>query len=355
MGEEETTELKLKLVQELAKSGCGPSDRYTQREEDRPISSCFLPSSSSFPQVPIVNLHRLFNGDDDEAHKLGSAVQSWGLFQAIGHDLSPSFLDEVQDVSRKFFQLPLEVKQKYSNLKSGKFELEGYGNDHVATKEQIIDWNDRLYLLVQPEDKRKLEWWPENPSSFREILHEYTMKTRKIADLILLALAKLLKLDENYFVNELGDEAEVFARFTYYPSCSRPDLVFGIKPHSDSSVMTILLLDEEVDGLQVLKDGKWVKVPSIPHALLINLGNQMEIMSNGIFKSPVHRVVANSKERISIAMFYSLEPEKILEPSEHLVSESRPSLYNKMTVKDFLIAFFEKFSHGVCTIEWLKV
>lgn len=87
--------------------------------------------------------------------------------QAVGHDLSPSLLDDLRDAARKFFHLPIDVKQKYSNLKEGEFNLEGYGNDFVAGEEQIIDWNDRLYLLVQPEDKRKLDYWPENPSCFR--------------------------------------------------------------------------------------------------------------------------------------------------------------------------------------------
>lgn len=343
---------ELMLVQNLAETGGGPPDRYVLRAEDR--QDCAPPVASD---VPIIDLRRLVgpDGEEDEAEKLRSAVQSWGLFQVIGHELSPSFLDDVQHVERKFFQLPSEVKYKYSNLKKGKFQLEGYGNDFIATENQIIDWNDRLYLLVQPDDKRKLDYWPESPISFREILYEYTMKTRKLSEYVLLALAKLLKLDEDYFVNQFGDRGEVFARFNYYPCCSKPDLVYGIKPHSDGSVMTILLPDKEVEGLQVLKDGNWVKVPIIPNALLINLGNQMEVMSNGSFKSPVHRAVANSKERISVAMFFSLDPEKILEPAEGLVDKMRPSLYWRMTVKDFLKAFFEKFTQGETTICWLRV
>jgi len=90
-------------------------------------------------------------------------------------------------------------------------------------------------------------------------------------------MAKLLGLNENYFIHQLGDRAEVNARFNYYPGCSRPDLVFGVRPHSDGSVVTVLLPDKEVEGLQVLKDGEWVKVPIIPHALVFNLGNLMEV------------------------------------------------------------------------------
>ncbi|ONK60324.1 uncharacterized protein A4U43_C08F17010 [Asparagus officinalis] len=336
--------LELKLVQELAETGRAPQGRYVLLEDDRP--DCTPPMASD---IPMIDLRRLLQCDD-ESEKLRYAVQSWGIFQVIGHELSRSFVDELQDVTRTFFKLPVEEKQKHSNLKSGEFDFEGYGNDLVASEDQILDWNDRLYLLVQPEDKRKLDYWPENPSSFREMLHEYAMKTRKITEIVLIALAKILKLDENCFKDQVDDRAEVFARFNYYPSCLRPELVHGVKPHSDGSVITILLPDKEVEGLQVLQDADWVKIPIIRDALVINMGNQMEVMSNGIFKSSVHRVVTGSKERISIAMFFSLQPEKMLEPAQGLVSEIRPCLYRKMKANDFLKAFFDKFAQGETTI-----
>lgn len=92
-------------------------------------------------------------------------------------------------------------------------------------------------------------------------------------------MAKSLDLNEEYFTHQLGDMAAVFARFNYYPCCSRPDLVFGLKPHTDGSMITIVLLDKDVEGLQVLKDGEWVRVPSNPYALLVNLGDEMEVIT----------------------------------------------------------------------------
>ncbi|XP_008801900.2 probable 2-oxoglutarate-dependent dioxygenase At5g05600 [Phoenix dactylifera] len=348
--EEKEREVGRKLVQALAETGQEPPIRYIQRAEDRPID----PPPPSSP-VPVVDLHRLLQADgQDEAAKLRSALQSWGLFQAIGHEMSVSFLDEVRNTAREFFQLPMEVKQKYKYLTEGK--LEGYESDPVANEDQILDWSDRLYLLVQPENERNLDLWPENPHSFREILHEYTMKLRKVADKILMVMAKLLDLNEEYFTQQLGGTAAVYARFNYYPCCSRPDLVFGLKPHSDGSMITIVLPDKDVEGLQVLKDGEWVRIPTNPHSFLVNFGDEMEIMSNGIFKSPVHRVVTNlEKERISLAMFYALEPEKELEPADRLVDEMHPRLYRKVKMKDYLEVFFRNFSQGKRTIDWAKI
>jgi isopenicillin N synthase-like dioxygenase len=112
------------------------------------------------------------------------------------------------------------------------------------------------------------------------VLHEYASRTKKIRDLILRSIAKLLDLDEEYFVNQISDKAPGLARFNYYPPCPRPDLVLGLKPHSDGGLITILLVDEYVGGLQVQRDGKWYKVPSKPYTLVINLADCMEVRIN---------------------------------------------------------------------------
>jgi isopenicillin N synthase-like dioxygenase len=90
-------------------------------------------------------------------------------------------------------------------------------------------------------------------------------------------MAKLLKLNEDYFVRQFSDRPTTIARFNYYPQCPRPDLVYGMKPHSDATILTILMVDNDVGGLQVLKDGVWYDVPTKPHTLLINLGDHMEV------------------------------------------------------------------------------
>lgn len=77
---------------------------------------------------------------------------------------------------------------------------------------------------------------------------------------------------------QFSNKAPSFARFNYYPPCPRPDLVFGVKPHSDSGVLTILLMDKDVGGLQVLRDGVWHNVPTSPYRLLINIGDYMEVL-----------------------------------------------------------------------------
>ena len=82
--------------------------------------------------------------------------------------MEQSFLGEVMGVAREFFKLPLEEKQKYSNLVNGnEVRIEGYGNDMVVSEKQILDWCDRLYIIVEPENRRIYSLWPTQPPSFR--------------------------------------------------------------------------------------------------------------------------------------------------------------------------------------------
>jgi isopenicillin N synthase-like dioxygenase len=84
--------------------------------------------------------------------------------QAIGHGISSSFLDEIRQVAREFFQQPTEEKKKYAK---GVTDFEGYGADPVPEEGQPLDWSDRLFLDAYPEDRKKPKLWPESPPSFR--------------------------------------------------------------------------------------------------------------------------------------------------------------------------------------------
>ena len=173
--------------------------------------------------------------------------------------------------------------------------------------------------------------------------------------LLFKAMAKSLNLEENSFSDQLlGEQALMQARFNFYPQCSRADQVLGVKPHTDRSGITVLLQDKEVEGLQVLVDGKWVRVPIVPHAIVVNLGDQMQIMSNGIFKSPMHRVVTNSERmRLSVALFNEPYPETEIGPVEKLIDETRPRLYKN--VKDYGHINYECYQRGEVALETVKI
>ncbi|CAL5045836.1 unnamed protein product [Urochloa decumbens] len=197
----------------------------------------------------------------------------------------------------------------------------------------------------------------DHPESFRDLLHEYSLSCKKVKVAILRAMAKLLKLDEHSLINQFGDKASTYARFNYYPPCPRPDLVLGIRPHCDVGVLTLLLMDKDVGGLQVLRDGTWYSVPPVrDQGLLVNIGASLEIMTNGVFRGPMHRVVTNSeKERISLAIFYAVDSEKDIEPMADLLGENQPARYRKIKGKDFVPGQYEYFSRREGVVDSLKI
>ncbi|KAF7083553.1 hypothetical protein CFC21_087331 [Triticum aestivum] len=338
------------VVQELAASVKEPPSQYVLGEQNR-----LLVVDQMTESVPIIDLSRLAAAD--EADKLRAALQSWGLFQVTNHGIESSLMDDVITASKAFFHQPLEEKQKCSNLLDGKhFQVEGYGNDQIKTQHQTRDWSDRLHLKVGPKDEINLANWPKHPESFRNVLQEYTAKSKRIKHIILGTMARLLELEEDYFLNQFSDRAPTTVRINHYVPCPTPDMVLGFKAHSDDGVLATLLVDNDVAALQVLRDSVWYSVPTNPRSLLVNIGDFMEVMSNGIFKSPVHRVVANAEtERTSIAMFYGLDPEKVIEPAADLLHQKQPARYKKVKTKDYMAGFYEHFARGTRVLDSMKV
>ncbi|KAL3511925.1 hypothetical protein ACH5RR_024642 [Cinchona calisaya] len=341
-----------KRVQEMVLNDEEPPAPYKCRQDAESEDD---DDSLSASPIPIIDLSRLSSSQEpaqeteEELQKIKLALSSWGCFQAIGHGISGSFLDKVRQVTREFFAQPMDEKKKYAKAV---LEFEGYGADPVPEEGQSLDWSDRLFLNVQPADQRNYKLWPSNPDSFREVLEEYTEEMKRVTELVSRAMAKSLNLDEDCFLRQFGERSQLQARFNYYSPCKRPDLVLGLKPHSDGSGYTILMQDEV--GLQVLKNDKWFKVPKNPHALLILMADQMQIMTNGIFKSPVHRVLSNSeRDRISVVVFYTPEVGKEIGPEDGLIDDKTPKLFKK--VKDYADIHWGYYQRGMSALHAAQV
>lgn len=337
-----------KTIEQMVTHGDQPSSEFIVKE----TKFGSIESSPPLGPFPVIEMS-LFSSQAHvgiELEKLKSSLSSAGCFQVIGHGMSDSFLDRVREVAVEFFQLPAEEKQKHARAVN---EIEGYGSDLVVSDEQVLDWSHRLFLRVFPVHQRRLNLWPQCPPEFSEILNDYATKLMTVTEVLSKAIAKSLNLEESSFLNQFGDQAMMQVRFNFYPPCSRPDLVHGVKPHTDRSGITVLLQDREVEGLQIRVDGKWYRVPVIPHALVVNLGDQMQIMTNGIYKSPMHRVVTNTEKlRISIALFTEPEPENEIGPVDQLIDEQRPKLYRN--VRNYGAINYECYQKGLVALETVR-
>ncbi|CAH2070026.1 unnamed protein product [Thlaspi arvense] len=344
---------KLKTVQELVAAGEGLPERYlfppTGGGEGQPLNG-LMPEM----EISAIDLSLLFSSSDEgqeELRKLHSALSTWGVVQVRNHGITEAFLDKVYAQTKQFFAFSTEEKQKYAREVGG---YQGYGNDIIISDDQALDWIDRLHLTTYPEDLRQLKFWPEIPTGFRETLHEYTMKLNILRDQLFKGMARSLELEDNCFVEMCGENSIMDIRFNMYPPCPRPDKVIGSRPHTDGSAVTLLLPDKNVGGLQFLKDGNWYEAPIIPDTILVTVGDVLEIMSNGVYKSPIHRVVTNTeKERISVATFCFPHAEQVIQPVDGLVSEATPRLYK--TIKNYAEIYFKYYHQGRKSIEGAMV
>ncbi|CAK7343276.1 unnamed protein product [Dovyalis caffra] len=121
-----------------------------------------------------------------------------------------------------------------------------------------------------------------------------------------------------------------------YPPCPEPDLTLGIPPHSDYGFLTLLLQDE-VKGLQIQHKENWVTVEPIANSFVVNVGDHLEIFSNGRYKSVLHRVLVNSaKARTSVASLHSLPFKCMIRPCPKLIDEANPRRYKDTDFATFL-------------------
>lgn len=169
----------------------------------------------------------------------------------------------------------------------------------------------------------------------REKMGNYARVVQVLQKQLMEVVLEILGLNPNYLQNEIEKGSQVFVA-NCYPECPEPDVTLGTPPHSDYGSITILL--QRSLGLQVMDHNKnWLSVPVVEGALIVQLGDQMEVMSNGKYKSVMHRATVNShKKRLSIASLHSLALEKKIGPAENLLDKEHPASYKEFSFKDYL-------------------
>lgn len=173
-------------------------------------------------------------------------------------------------------------------------------------------------------------------------MERYAEEARKICDTLLQALAEALSVDRQVFIKYFDEKkSEINIRVNYYPPCPRPDLALGITQHSDPCALSVLMQFDNSGGLQVFKDEKWITVQWPVDALLVNLGDLMEILSNGCYQSSWHRAITQRDvERISVALFYNPPSDTEIEPLK-LGKKSNSNGFKKVVVGEYLQNFYK--------------
>ncbi|KAL4339358.1 hypothetical protein GQ457_08G010900 [Hibiscus cannabinus] len=335
--------LPVPSVQELVRNDPRSlPQRYIQLHGDRPVVPDMAMASSS-SDIPIIDFALLAKGDEHETRNLDLACREWGFFQIINHGMPEEVLLKMKAAIAAFFELPLEEKNKYAQDGNN---FQGYGQAYVASEDQKLDWCDMVFLITLPHEIRNLKYWADTIPGFKDAIEKYSKEAQKVAEEICANISLLMGMDKDGLKRSYGNTKQAM-RMNYYPPCSRPDLVIGINPHSDPDIITLLLQDDEVPGLQIRHKDEWVLVKPIRNAIVVNVGDVMEILSNGMYKSIEHRAITNeSKARLSLATIMIPYDELEIGPMECAVDEHRPRMYGNMKYLDYLRYTFARKMEG---------
>ncbi|KAJ1416067.1 Oxoglutarate/iron-dependent dioxygenase [Sesbania bispinosa] len=326
-------------VESLASSGIQsiPKEYVRPKEELTSIGNVFEEEKKEGPQVPTIDIKEINSPDELVRSKcretLRKAAEEWGVMYLVNHGIPNELINRLKKAGEEFFSLPIEEKEKYANDQASG-NVQGYGSKLANNASGQLEWEDYFFHLIFPEDKRDLSIWPKTPADYIEVTSEYGRQLRGLASKILEVLSLELGLEGGRLEKEVGGMEELLLqmKINYYPICPQPELALGVEAHTDVSSLTFLL-HNMVPGLQLFYGGKWITAKCVPDAVLMHIGDTIEILSNGRYKSILHRGLVNKeKVRISWAVFCEPPKEKIiLKPLSELVTETEPARFPPRT------------------------
>jgi isopenicillin N synthase-like dioxygenase len=267
-------------------------------------------------RVPAIDISGLAARDArarrDVAVSIGEACRSIGFLCIVGHGVPAASALRLRAAMRDFFDLDGEEKRRVAITPEN---YRGYIPFAAFTPNAGAGVPDRyegykLHLEVGEDDSVRAECglygpnvWPRRPAGLRAAVSAYWQHMDRLAHSLLRAFALALDLDEDFFVPAFGYPMTNMTLLHYPPQPEGTD-GFGIHPHKDTDAFTILWPDP-VGGLEVRRcDGRWIAVESPPEALIVNIGDMMELWSGGHFVSTPHRVINRTgRERYSFPYF----------------------------------------------------
>lgn len=277
-----------------------------------------MPTNETLPVIDVAPL--VAGGTRDEraavARAINMACRDSGFFYAVGHGVPGEMLARLDALSRRFFALPHETKMAIAMAKGGR-AWRGYfpvGDELTSGKPDI---KEGLYFGTElPADHPRVRagWplhganlWPAEIPELRPAVLAYMAATTRAAHAILEGVALSLGLEASYFADHYTREPTVLFRIFHYPPPRDEDVRRGswsVGEHTDYGLLTLLAQDE-AGGLQVKSPRGWIDAPPIPGSLVCNIGDMLDRLTGGWYRSTPHRVQNTSgKGRLSLPLFF---------------------------------------------------
>jgi isopenicillin N synthase-like dioxygenase len=316
-------------------------------ESQADLDQCPVADSREFgDSVPVIDIAGVTKNASGEAaeqavHEIAKACREWGFFQVINHGVSDALIDTVWHQTRSFFTGPAAAKQAILRTRENPW---GYYNNELTKnqrdKKEVFDFTTDGTDPIYGAENR----WPDVGTEFRDSMRAYLDACTRLSLTLLEAFCVGLDLPAEFMHHDFAGNHTGFIRLNYYPIADPlasgngqelPDADMGVHHHSDAGALTVLLQDD-VGGLQVFRDGYWHDIPSVPGAFVINTGDMMQVWSNDIYQAAIHRVLAmHSRDRYSIPFFFNPAAATEVSPLPSAVSEERPPRYRSINWSEF--------------------
>ncbi|MFF1874721.1 isopenicillin N synthase family dioxygenase [Kitasatospora herbaricolor] len=303
------------------------------------------PSTGSAPDgrlatgLPVIDLS-LAAGDADDRTRLHddlrAAATEVGFFQLTGHGVTAEETAALTDAMRAFFALPEADRLAVSNLNSPHFR--GYTRTGDERTGGSQDWRDQLDIGAElpphvPAPGEPPYWWLEGPNQWPEALPglrtaalHWIDRLSAVAERLLHELLASIGAPADFYDYAFAGHPHLRLKLVRYPGTAPDGAGQGVGAHKDYGFITLLLQDS-VGGLQVERaDGSFLEVPPMEGAFVVNLGELLEVATDGYLKATNHRVVspAGARERFSVPFFYNPRLDAHIEPLDFPLAHHAP-------------------------------
>ncbi|KAK8575955.1 hypothetical protein V6N13_032732 [Hibiscus sabdariffa] len=297
------------------------------------IKTCNKPATD-FTSIPVINL-----GDPESKFLMVKACEKYGFFKVVNHRVPMEFITRLESEALGFFNLSQSEKDK-----AGPPDPFGYGNKRIGSNDDL-GWIEYLLLNTNPQvlSLKTLTVFRENPEIFRSAVNDYIQAVKTMAYEVLGLIADGLKIEPRDALSKLlrDENSDSCFRLNHYPPC--PELealsgrnLVGFGEHTDPQIISVLR-SNNISGLQIcLKDGTWVSVPPDETSFFINVGDVLQVMTNGRLRSVKHRVLANTqKSRVSMIYFGGPPLREKIVPLTSLMGKQEESFYKEFTWSEY--------------------
>ena len=287
--------------------------------------------------LPIVDVSALVartSGSQTVAAALGQACRVHGFFYVTGHGVDSEIVERLADASRRFFAQD-EATKMQSRMSLGGRAWRGYFRAGDELTSGRPDWKEGLYLGSELPDDHPLvqartplhgpNLWPSVPG-LREAVLAYVDALTGVAHTLMEGIAHSLGLEPTYFADRYTADPLILFRLFNYPSRPAPagqDVQWGVGEHSDYGLLTLLWQDD-VGGLQVKTGDGWIEALPVPGSFVCNIGDMLDRMTGGLYRSTPHRVALNNsgRDRLSMPFFFDPHFEARVRPIEGLTASA---------------------------------